>query len=40
MSVMAAMIICSVSIFALLSASRPEARERPSVRSLSSQAVA
>ena len=29
MSVMAAMIICSVSIFALLSASRPEARERP-----------
>jgi hypothetical protein len=39
MSVMAAMIICSVSIVALSSASRPDFRDRPSVGSLSSQAV-
>jgi len=38
-SAMAAMIICSVSIFALSSVSRPDARDRPSVRSLSSHAV-
>jgi hypothetical protein len=38
-SVMAAMAICSVSIVASSSASSPEASDRPSVRSLSSQAV-